>query len=95
MKYEDEKCKICEVKEEDCIYNTAILKISKFPGDDFWTLALHRHTSLPLKGEIKCLKYAVRKIFPKNVELNTYQLDPFTHFHWRVKGKPILRPKKI
>ena len=94
MKYEDKKCILCKTKDVLCIYETPIIKIIKFPRDDHWIVALHRHTSLPFTGEIKCIKHAVKKFFQKNAEIERHQQEPFGHFHWIVKGKPIKQSKK-
>ena len=94
MKYEEKKCTICETRKVLCIYETPVVRIIKLPKEDHWIVALRRHTSLPLKGEIKCIKYAVKKIFPKNAKVERHQQEPFGHFHWIVEGEPINRAKK-
>jgi hypothetical protein len=92
MKCEDQKCNICEINIETCIYNNPIVKVIKDPSSikpNMWIAAPHRHTSLPIIGEIKCLKHAIKKLFPSSTKIDRYQKDPYTHFHWIIEGKPI------
>jgi len=92
MDYEIQKCKICEINKESPVINNPVVNIIKNPyvnDPNNWIITLRRHTSLPLIGEIKCLKHTLKKVFPKNVKVDLYQKEPYDHFHWTVEGIPL------
>ena len=94
MKYEESICTICSLEKERCVYNNPNVKVIKSSEEDIWIVALHRHTILPMTGEIKCLKNAVKKIFPTGVEIDKFPAGQSKHMHWIVKGIPRFKALK-